>query len=704
MTTAFKPATNRHAEPAMRPITKKHRTTRPPAGSVPTAQSLAGLQDVLDNSPGAQSLAGLKGVLGNSPAVQRLQASGRALQSADAAAIRPSDVGQRVAKTAPANKTGLPDALKSGIEALSGVSLDSVRVHRNSTRPAQLGALAFAQGNQIHLAAGQERHLPHEAWHVAQQAQGRVGPTMQMKGVSINDDKGLEAEADRMGAKALQLAAATDRAPDATGLAGPAAFAGSGGNVVQRLLAPGFGDSEYRAAATKNLELERKIGSALIADGRVTDIARRIRAYSGAPIESAELTDEDRAHLAGAVGPIGGGRDLHEGKETLDAHVLATHLKLDRSENNDPDAPVGTKRKNKFNRVASEHNPIYPWNAHPFDDDLFKVRNWDDYPEEIQHLLIERWDAYRHDELVQARVMSFPSLVNTTGLAARPVDFIIAALTTDEQRKTFLYDILNIPWSTSQSKPDAAGPGDDNPLGPAFRQHHTGNYANVVSGADAGDPIINDWVQKAIAHKKPIISGPSGHSLRYLNHWAHVLTGFGERAPEMPTLAEARLVMMANLMPPKNHHSYHEIMLASIGISALGETLGYAHPESYADLAGTAIGAHALQAATRSDRPNTEPLPNPWALQGVSRFETAKTPEVLIHKLALYATDRASAKLILQSTAKSVREHAVPIIRDYIDRGNIDQRDGEMVIGLIHELSVFRFKPDKTETGPSWGY
>jgi hypothetical protein len=40
---------------------------------------------------------------------------------------------------------------------------------------------------------------------VVQQAQGRVKPTTQLKGnVKINDDSGLEAEADVMGAKALQ--------------------------------------------------------------------------------------------------------------------------------------------------------------------------------------------------------------------------------------------------------------------------------------------------------------------------------------------------------------------------------------------------------------------------------------------------------------------------------------------------------------------
>ncbi|TRX57649.1 DUF4157 domain-containing protein [Fulvivirga sp. M361] len=102
------------------------------------------------------------------------------------------------------NKTGLPDHLKSGIENLSGHSMDDVKVHYNSDKPAQLQARAYAQGTDIHLAKGQEKHLPHEAWHVVQQKQGRVEPTLQMKGkVNINDDVALENEADIMGTKAI---------------------------------------------------------------------------------------------------------------------------------------------------------------------------------------------------------------------------------------------------------------------------------------------------------------------------------------------------------------------------------------------------------------------------------------------------------------------------------------------------------------------
>lgn len=101
------------------------------------------------------------------------------------------------------NNTGLPDNLKSGIENLSGLALDDVKVHYNSDKPAQLQAHAYTQGSDIHLASGQEKHLPHEAWHVLQKKQGRVQATIQLEGkVNINDDLALEKEADERGYRA----------------------------------------------------------------------------------------------------------------------------------------------------------------------------------------------------------------------------------------------------------------------------------------------------------------------------------------------------------------------------------------------------------------------------------------------------------------------------------------------------------------------
>ena len=125
------------------------------------------------------------------PAAQRMAALQRL---ADAQQTRPPI--QR-------NNTGIPDGLKTGMEQVSGMSLDHVKVHYNSSKPASVQAHAYAQGNQVHLASGQEKHLPHELGHVVQQAQGRVKPTTQVNGMKVNDSSALEKEADVMGAKAL---------------------------------------------------------------------------------------------------------------------------------------------------------------------------------------------------------------------------------------------------------------------------------------------------------------------------------------------------------------------------------------------------------------------------------------------------------------------------------------------------------------------
>jgi hypothetical protein len=115
---------------------------------------------------------------------------------------------EHVVVQAKKDQNGLPEKLKTSIEQLSGISMDGVQVHYHSQQPARLNADAFAQGNDIHLGAGQEKHLAHEAWHVVQQKQGRVKPTAQLHGnININDDKHLENEADLMGSKANDFSA-----------------------------------------------------------------------------------------------------------------------------------------------------------------------------------------------------------------------------------------------------------------------------------------------------------------------------------------------------------------------------------------------------------------------------------------------------------------------------------------------------------------
>lgn len=123
-------------------------------------------------------------------------------------------------------ETALPGGLRAGVETLSGVSLDDVKVHYGSAEPDRVQALAFTQGSHIHLAPGQEAHLAHEAWHVVQQKQRRVQPTRRLERATLNDDPSLESEADRMGRLAARQAARPGSSRGRRG--GPAAGAPGG--------------------------------------------------------------------------------------------------------------------------------------------------------------------------------------------------------------------------------------------------------------------------------------------------------------------------------------------------------------------------------------------------------------------------------------------------------------------------------------------
>ncbi len=166
----------------------------------PETIALRKRKEIANNSPQAKQLKAFQKIVGNSP---------RAKQIAQLRTITKNYSAQQHPIQKRENKTGLPDHLKSGLENLSNLSMDDVKVHYNSDKPAQLKAHAYAQSANIYLSPGQEKHLPHEAWHVVQQKLGRVQPSTQMKHnrrtIELNDDAGLEKEADVMGEKALQM-------------------------------------------------------------------------------------------------------------------------------------------------------------------------------------------------------------------------------------------------------------------------------------------------------------------------------------------------------------------------------------------------------------------------------------------------------------------------------------------------------------------
>lgn len=108
------------------------------------------------------------------------------------------------------NHTGIPNDVKQRMETSFGTDFSSVRVHSDSSKAPEVGALAFTQGTDIHFAPGQfkpetssgQQLLGHELAHVVQQSEGRVQPTTEIAGMSVNDDVSLEHEADVLGAKA----------------------------------------------------------------------------------------------------------------------------------------------------------------------------------------------------------------------------------------------------------------------------------------------------------------------------------------------------------------------------------------------------------------------------------------------------------------------------------------------------------------------
>jgi len=142
-----------------------------------------------------------------------------------------------------------------------------VTVHANSNRATTVGALAYTQGNHLHFAPGQyapgssrgQELIGHELAHVVQQREGRVRATGTVEGVSVNDDKGLEHDADVQARRAVRAQPARPRATTEGGV--------SSRGAVQRKLETSFPEKlteeEFRGAA----QMRRNPASAKSARG-----------------------------------------------------------------------------------------------------------------------------------------------------------------------------------------------------------------------------------------------------------------------------------------------------------------------------------------------------------------------------------------------------------------------------------------------------
>ncbi|MCI3207193.1 MULTISPECIES: hypothetical protein [Pandoraea] len=363
-----------------------------------------------------------------------------------------------------------------------------------------------------------------------------------------------------------------------------------------------FDCEPYYPKAAARVEFERKLGQTLCDEPQIRDIARRIRELTGTPMRFDDFGETAQAKILSERVGIGGADECVRSENTLDAHVLATLIKAEAPHYDDPVAPNPKRRRNMFNAAPHPENPMHPWNLREFDVPIAEIKSPKQMPDRIRQIMQTRWDTLRSGAGSES---TFAALVEDAGVARVYREAGFAATgdavaymfqCTPDERSRLLHDLLDITWSTAKYTGDEANGRDLSPIGSDVRQHRTGDRSNMVRTSDRNDPQIAKFALGAIVHDKPVISGPSGHTLRYLNHYAQCreMAAYAGDVSDWPSLAEARMVMMANLMPPKDHHSYHEIMAASIGVTDGSEMLHYRDRATYADLNDTPLGAAML--------------------------------------------------------------------------------------------------------------
>jgi len=98
------------------------------------------------------------------------------------------------------------------MESVFNTDFSSVKIHTGGYQAESIGALAFTTGNDIYFAQGYynpntthgQRLLGHELTHVVQQRNGRVRNPFE-NGITVVNDPGLEAEAERMSIKSQTM-------------------------------------------------------------------------------------------------------------------------------------------------------------------------------------------------------------------------------------------------------------------------------------------------------------------------------------------------------------------------------------------------------------------------------------------------------------------------------------------------------------------
>ncbi|WP_156226333.1 hypothetical protein [Herbaspirillum chlorophenolicum] len=103
-----------------------------------------------------------------------------------------------------------------------------------------------------------------------------------------------------------------------------------------------------------------------------------------------------------------------------------------------------------------------------------------------------------------------------------------------------------------------------------------------------------DWYDSAYNNQRPIVGGMSGHTLGYLNLYCAAVDKWAAQRKEQkdqpipfPSLETFRAILLAALVGNKRHHSYDEVMAASVGMKFAtdqGPGLTYKDRVGYRDI------------------------------------------------------------------------------------------------------------------------
>lgn len=383
-------------------------------------------------------------------------------------------------------------------------------------------------------------------------------------------------------------------------------------------------EEDYKIVAEDREKVEKKIGLSLAKDSRLTGIAAKIT--EKAKVKSyGELDEASKKKTTGQVGTFGGAAAFKEGWGTLGGSVSAVMNEIEKD-------PV---TKAKYSVSHAENHPYFPTNQKKpeFDKPIVECK-WNELPPEIQIYLDSKaaspnpqvqppavppaiipMPTYNYDQLkgdTQKELLKDYRYKNDS-INGASINFIAPDPTMVKRLSQMVGVHTSVSSTTKQAVKDIVNDPTNNRLRTIAKaliikemattneslkaqlgalldiivdRHTSGDHTNIVS--KNGDGGVKDkWIDDTVAAGKPIISGPSGHTLRYLNFWAEKRNENivdAQKHEEWPSLEAARLVMMADLLPPR-HHSYDEVMTASIGIKDnVSDALKYQHKSSYEDL------------------------------------------------------------------------------------------------------------------------